>query len=672
MEKILITALISILPLTNISHPHEEDPYTTYIQEKLIDLGYLDITTGINDKNTQEAIKTFQEKAGLVVDGMVGDETLSKLLLGESSYLSSLNTTLQPTSSTSPLSLDTVSPVWDVDSPPYASEIGTLFNLNIPSVTDNVGVLSYEVYVNGALSTYVTISDTRLLVTPKYDMACADQLIYVIAFDDAGNSSQSPTFTIPQSDPCISTNSSSGGGGGQGRSGGSSSGFLVTFGLSGFDTDAAGVAIDSSDNIYITGTSQGTNLFGKNATSGTTDDIFVAKLNSSGVVQWVYTAGGTGRDRGRKIALDSSGNIYVVGYYQNTVDFGGGNVTSNGSWDAFILKLNSSGTFQWVKSYGGSSGNDLGRDVVVDSNDNVIMLGTFRGTVNFDSGDGGGEVNYTSNDYDVFLIRLNSSGIWQSVWRTENSGSADGRALAIDSNNVTYLTGSFSGTVKFGDDTYTAANSNDLFIHKIDTYTLGALQPTYTSNIDTTQKAKGISVDSSGNIYATGTFQNTVNFGGGNITTSGKDIYLLKLNSSLAFQWVKRFATDDGEAGQAFGTAIAIDDDGNVYSVGQIGGNYNLGGQAISSASNNDAYIVKHDSSGTFQWSKTFGGGAGAGINTYDKVQDIVIDSNDFIITAGQISGNTNFSTVGGNTIDFGLDAHNWVLKIKPDTGLID
>ena len=667
MEKIIITAFISILPLANISHPHEEDPYTTYIQEILIDLGYLDITTGINDKNTQEAIKTFQEKAGLVVDGMVGDETFSKLLLGESSYLSSLNTTLQPTSSTSPLSLDTVSPVWDVDSSPYASEIGTLFNLNIPSVTDNVGVVSYEVYINGTLSTYVTISDTRLLVTPKYDMACADQLIYVIAFDDAGNSSQSPTFTIPQSDPCISNNSS--GGGGQSRSGGSSSGFLVTFGLSGFDTDAAGVAIDSSDNIYITGTSQGTNLFGKNATSGTTDDIFVAKLNSSGVVQWVYTAGGTGRDRGRKIALDSSGNIYVVGYYQNTVDFGGGNVTSNGSWDAFILKLNSSGTFQWVKSYGGSTGNDLGRDVVVDSNDNVIMLGTFRGTVNFDIGDGGGF--YTSNDYDVFLIRLNSSGIWQSVWVTTSSGSADGRALAIDSNNVTYLTGSYSGSVTFGANNRTATNSNDLFIHKIDTYDNdNNTQLTYALNVDTTQKAKGIAVDSSGNIYATGTFQNTVNFGGGNITSSGKDIYLLKLNSSLVFQWVKRFARDDGAAGQAFGTAVAVDDDGNVYSVGQIGGNYNLGGQDVASGSNNDAYIVKHDSSGTFQWSKTFGGGSG--MDTYDKVQDIVIDSNDFIITAGQISGNTNFSTVGGNTIDFGSDAHNWVLKIKSATGLID
>ena len=152
MDKIFVTLLLSILPLNNMSHPHEEDPYTTYIQEKLIDLGLLDMATGINDKNTQEAIKTFQEKAGLVVDGMVGDDTLSKLLLGESAYLSSRNTTLPFTATTTTSGLDTEPPVWDKDSLPYASEIGSLFNLNIPLVTDNVGIVSYEIYVNGALS----------------------------------------------------------------------------------------------------------------------------------------------------------------------------------------------------------------------------------------------------------------------------------------------------------------------------------------------------------------------------------------------------------------------------------------------------------------------------------------------------------------------------------------
>ena len=668
MGKIFITLLISILPLNNISHPYEVDPYTTYIQGKLIDLGLLDIATGINDKNTQEAIKTFQKKVGLVVDGMVGNETFPKLLLGESAYLPTPNTTLPPTPTTTLSILDTVSPVWDVDSSPYASEIGTLFNLNIPSVTDNVGVVSYEVYINGALSTYVTISDTRLLVTPKYDMACADQLIYVIAFDDAGNSSQSPTFTIPQSDPCISTNSSGGdggsSGGGQGRSGGSSSGFLVNFGGSGNVTDVAGVAIDSSDNIYITGTSEGTNIFGKNVTSGTTRDIFVAKLNSSGVVKWVYTAGGTGADRGRKIALDSSGNIYVAGYYENTVDFGGGNITSNGSWDAYLLKLNSSGTFQWVKSYGASS-NDLGRDVAIDSNDNIYLTGNFRGTVDF----GGGDVssNPSANAY-IFLVKFNSSGVFQWVYTAGGTGVDDVRSLALDSSDNPYITGSFQSTVNFGGGNTTAANTNDLFILKLNSS--GAYQSIYTSNIDTTQKAKGLFIDSSGNVYATGTFKNTVNFGGGEVISSDQDIYLLKLNSSLAFQWVKRFAVDNGGLGTALGAAVTVDEDGNVYSVGQISGTYNLGGINQVSGGNKDAFIVKHDASGTFQWSKTLGGGSS--MDSYDKAQDIVIDSNGFIITVGQISGNTDFSTVGGDIIDFGNDAHNWVLKIKPDTGLID
>ena len=85
MERILITALFSIIPFTSIAHPHEPDPFTTYIQEKLIELGYLDVSTGVNDKTTQSAIKLFQSRSGLVVDGMVGDETFTQLMLSEKS-----------------------------------------------------------------------------------------------------------------------------------------------------------------------------------------------------------------------------------------------------------------------------------------------------------------------------------------------------------------------------------------------------------------------------------------------------------------------------------------------------------------------------------------------------------------------------------------------------------
>ncbi|MDA9607316.1 SBBP repeat-containing protein [Candidatus Actinomarina] len=664
MDKILITAFLLILPLTNISHPHEEDPYTTYIQEKLIDLGFLDTATGVNDKNTQEAIKIFQEKAGLVVDGMVGNLTFPKLLLGEKAYSSVL------------INNDNNPPVW-------SSDPLTIININQSSgqkstsmsatvlwgqVTDDIGIHEYKIYVDDEL--YTTIpgegcvikcsslssgKSARVLNLIKDEK----QTIKVSACDYEGNcSTNNPTitkyFTIEST-----------GGGGQSKSGNvSNTGFLSTFGVSGLDTDVAGVAIDSSDNIYITGTSQGANVFGKNATSGTTDDIFVAKLNSSGVVQWVYAAGGTGRDRGRKIALDSSGNIYVTGYYWSTVDFGGGNVTSNGNWDAFLLKLNSSGTFQWVKSYGYNY-NDLGRDVAIDSNDNIYMLGNYRGTVDFGGGD---EIG--ANNGDIFLVKFNSSGVFQWVYTAGASATDDSRALALDSNDNPYITGSFRDTVNFGGGNITAANLDDLFILKLNSS--GAYQNIYTSNIFTTQKGKGLAVDSSGNIYATGTFSGTVDFGGGNITTSGSDIYLLKLNSSFAFQWVKRFAVDNGSAGQALGLAVTVDEDGNVYSVGQIGSSVDLGGGTQNFGNQNDAYIVKYDSSGSFQWSKHFGSGSQ---NNIDKAQDIVIDSNGFVITVGEVeSQNIDFTSVGDGVLTNYVtgDNPNFVLKIKSDTGLID
>ena len=93
-------------------------------------------------------------------------------------------------------------PVWDESLPLTVSELGTRFNLNIPvgAVTDDVEVSYYEVYVNGALSTFRTISDTRLFVLPKNDMTCGQQEVYIIAYDTIGQSSKSPTTTFTRNE----------------------------------------------------------------------------------------------------------------------------------------------------------------------------------------------------------------------------------------------------------------------------------------------------------------------------------------------------------------------------------------------------------------------------------------------------------------------------------------
>ena len=120
MGKIIISTLILILPFTQLSHPHEEDPFTTYIQEKLIELGYLEVATGVNDKTSQAAIKLFQEKSGLIVDGMVGENTFLQLMLAENPTDNNSSVT---SSSAEDLVIDDKPPVWDEEQPPYASEI---------------------------------------------------------------------------------------------------------------------------------------------------------------------------------------------------------------------------------------------------------------------------------------------------------------------------------------------------------------------------------------------------------------------------------------------------------------------------------------------------------------------------------------------------------------------
>ncbi|MEC7827901.1 MAG: SBBP repeat-containing protein, partial [Actinomycetota bacterium] len=122
----------------------------------------------------------------------------------------------------------------------------------------------------------------------------------------------------------------------------------ITFG--GTATDYGhGVAVDGSGNLYTTGVFNNTVDFGAgNVTSNGSYDVFVTKRNAAGAHQWTNTFGGTGQDYGREVAVDGSGNVYITGYFSNAVDFGAGNVGSAGSYDAFVTKLNAAGAHQWT------------------------------------------------------------------------------------------------------------------------------------------------------------------------------------------------------------------------------------------------------------------------------------------------------------------------------------
>ena len=110
-------------------------------------------------------------------------------------------------------------------------------------------------------------------------------------------------------------------------------------------------------------------------------------------------------------------------------------------------------------------------------------------------------------------------------------------------------------------------------------------------------------MDGSGNVFVTGIFSGTVDFGGGNLVSAGSvDIFVAKYNANGVHQWSKRLGGTGGEIGQA----VAVDGSGNVVVTGDFSGTVDFGGGNLVSAGSSDVFLAKYNASGVHQWSKRF------------------------------------------------------------------
>ena len=367
----------------------------------------------------------------------------------------------------------------------------------------------------------------------------------------------------------------------------------------------------------------------------------------------VSVFGGTSGDVGYSIEVDSSGNVYTTGYFNGTVDFdpgaGTSNLTSAGGADAFVSKLDSSGNFVWAKGFGGTSG-DYGNSIAVDSSGNVYTTGYFPGTVDFDPG--AGTSNLTSaGGADAFVSKLDSSGNF--VWAKSFGGALNdvGYSIAVDSSGNVYTTGYLQGTGDFdpgaGTSNLTSAGDADAFVSKLDSSgnfvwakSFGGTSGDYPNSI---------AVDSSGNVYTTGSIAGTVDFDPGagtfNLTSAGgADAFVSKLDSSGNFVWAKRF----GGTLSDYGQSIEVDSSGNVYTTGYFNGTVDFdpgaGTSNLTSAGTNDVFVSKLDSSGNFVWAKGFGGTSG------DVSTSIAVDSSGNVYTTGYFNGTVDFDPGAGTS----------------------
>jgi hypothetical protein len=220
-----------------------------------------------------------------------------------------------------------------------------------------------------------------------------------------------------------------------------------------FPTD---IAVDNSGNVYAVGYFDGVGDFDPSpanytlASAGSADG-YLLKLSSSGSFLWAKQIGGTGYDVFNSIATNNSGDVFLTGFYSNTVDFDPGpavfTATSNGGSDIFLCKLDANGNFGWSKTFGGID-NDLAGGITIDANSNLYVSGEFKNTLDIDPGPANYPVTSVGNS-DIFISKFNASGT--QIWSKQFGGSYIDYSpkLCLDISGNLYCSGLFLDKVDF-------------------------------------------------------------------------------------------------------------------------------------------------------------------------------------------------------------------------------
>jgi len=351
----------------------------------------------------------------------------------------------------------------------------------------------------------------------------------------------------------------------------------------------------------------------------------------------------------QSIAVDLDDNLLVTGYFSGTVDFGGSPLSSvNNSTDIFIAKYSPAGDHLWSKSFGNSQ-DDVGYGIAADSSGNVIATGFFTGTVDF----GGGALTSYSGGYDLFLAKYSPGGTHLWSKRFLNNGADKGYSVAAGGGDDILLVGTFTGKLDLGSGILTSAGLDDIFVAKFSAYGTNLWSERFGgSDVDF---GYDVAVDGSNNVFVTGAFKGSADFGGGVLTSAALyDAFVVKLSANGVHLWSKRF----GSTSNDYAYRVAVDGSGDVVLTGEFQGTVDFGGGSLVSAGGSDSFLAKYaGANGGHLWSKRFGA------SLSDSGWAVATDGNDAVLATGYFQGVASF---GGGSFTSAGGTDLYLLKLSP------
>lgn len=397
------------------------------------------------------------------------------------------------------------------------------------------------------------------------------------------------------------------------------------------DDKGNGLTTDLNGNIYTVGSFRNPTItFGTFTLSNSSYlSGFIIKQNSSGNILWTKCiTGTTNKIIGcSDVCSDSLGNIYVVGTFQGTVNFGTTTLTANGLSDIFILKFDGNGNQIWIKQSSSSLNSDGGK-IFVDAIGNIYITGVFGGSLGSQlSFDDKTVINSVQGYQDVFVFKFDSNA--NAIWGKSISGptTKNVKSVAADNSGNVYLIGDFlSPTISIGNITLTNSVSDsstpDIYIARYNSsgntiwaYSFGGIQYDY---------GRDLKVDSNGNIHATGGFAgSSINFNGTilNGNNNCANTYVLNFDNNFNVLWGKSF----GYAYNNNGVSVDVDSIGNTYIAGDFYTSLNIDTFNLTNSGTNgwgDIYVAKFDTQGNTLEAKSAGG------NYIDEASRIRVDNN--------------------------------------------
>ncbi len=372
------------------------------------------------------------------------------------------------------------------------------------------------------------------------------------------------------------------------------------------------LAIDDEDSIYIAGCFYGPCDFDPGPgeyilVPESKSDAYLLKLDSKLEFVWAVSWGGDSWEHAWCLALDDSLNVYVAGYFCSTVDFDPGpdvvEYTSNGDWDCYVSKFDSSGDFIWANTWG-SSLLDVACYIITEKDDRVFIVGTFKDIVDFAPG-GDVDEHRSNGEDDVFLTVYKQDGRYISTQTWGGEGYDTGRCLDQDNDGYIYVGGNFSQTVDFnpgsGVDEHTSIAATDIFVSYFNSdmkyETVIIMGGTSSDNI------VDMFVDNQRNLYITGPFWGNIDFdpsGGTEMYTSSGlcDSYIAKYQNFGKLLWVNVWGSPMG----TYAYAIVLDSENFNYVAGLFGDTVDFypgtGVDEHTTAGEHDAFLMKTTSDG--------------------------------------------------------------------------